>query len=74
MYKLSNKVIKIIKKAMENWKLKLTSREQAIAEVKIQWSSFQGDSLLPQQFIWAIISLNYSSEQGGYKFIQPRKD
>ena len=70
MYKISNKVINLITKAMENWKVELT------AEVKIQKGIFQGDSLLPLSFIIEMIPLNYVLRKcrgGDYKFTKSQE-
>ena len=70
MSKISEKVINFFPKFMENWKVKLTTGGQMLAEGKIQRGIFQGDSLLPLLFIIAMIPLNYLLRKckGGYKF------
>ena len=59
LYKISEKVIKIIPKAMKNSKVKLTSWEKTLAKVKIQTSIFQGDALLRLLCVIAMMPLNY---------------
>ena len=49
MFKISNKNINFIMKAMENWKVELAAGCQILTEVKIQKSIFKGDSLSPLQ-------------------------
>ena len=51
MYKISNKVIKFITNATENWKLELTVGEQTLEEVKFQRGIFQVDLLSPLIFV-----------------------
>ena len=45
IYNISNKVIKLISKAMKYWKFELTAGEKTLAEVKIQRRIFQGNAL-----------------------------
>ena len=70
MYKISDKVINFITKAMKNWKIELTAGGQSLAEVNIQRGIFQGDSLSPLLFVIAMMPLNYILRKctGGYKF------
>ena len=55
-YKISNKVIM---KAMQNWKVELTSGGQTRAEVKIERNIFQENSLIALLFVVAMMTLNY---------------
>ena len=59
-----------IMRAMENWKVELTSGEQTLARVKIKRGIFQRDSLLPLVFIIVMMLLNYVLREcaEGYKF------
>ena len=41
MYKISNKIVNFIEKAMENWRVQLKPGKQSLAEVKIQRGIFQ---------------------------------
>ena len=59
MFKISELVIIFHIKAMENWEVELTAGGQTKAEIKIQSSIFQRDSLLQLVFIIAMIPLNY---------------
>ena len=43
---------------MENWRVGLIAVSQTLVEVKIQRGIFQSDSLLPQLFVIAMMSLN----------------
>ena len=67
MYKISNKVIRFITKAMKNWKVKLTTRGKTLTRMQIQIGIFQRDTLLPLLFIIAMMPLKYT---GGYTFIK----
>ena len=44
---------------MKNWKIELTTGWKTLAEVKIQGSIFQGDSLSLFLFVIAMMPLNY---------------
>ena len=44
---------------MQNWKAELIAERTTLAEVKIQRSIFQGDTLSPLLFVIAKMSLNY---------------
>ena len=59
MYKISNKVIKLIEETMKNWKMKLTAEGKILVEVKIYRGIFQEDALSPLLFVIAIILLNH---------------
>ena len=59
MYKISGKVIKFIKKTMENWRVKLTAGGKSLAKVKIQRGIFQGDVLSPLLFLIVMMPLNH---------------
>ena len=52
---------------MENWKVELAAGGQSLAEIKI---GSHGDSLSPQQYVIAMIPLNFVLGicLGGYKF------
>ena len=50
---------KLVKIAMENWKVEQASGEKTFAQVKIQRGIFQRDSLLPPLFVIAMMQLNY---------------
>ena len=58
MYKISNKVIKLITETMKNWKVELTEGEKILAEVKIPRVMFQGDALSPFLSVIAMMPLN----------------
>ena len=57
LYKISDEVIKLIEKAMKNWKVELTARGKGLAEVKIQRGIFQEDILSPLLFVIAMMPL-----------------
>ena len=59
MYKISDKIINLILKAMENWEVELAAGGQ-IVEVKIQSDIFQRDSLSPLLLVITMILLNYT--------------
>ena len=52
MYKISDKVIKVISEAMKSWDKNLT-------KAKIQSGTFQGDVLSPILFVILVMPLNY---------------
>ena len=69
MYKISHKVVNFIDKTMKTCRVKLISGGRIFAEAKIQRGIFQGDVLLPLQFIIAMMPLNYilRKRTAGYK-------
>ena len=58
MYKIFDKVINFIMKAIANWKVKLAAGEQTLAVGKIQRGNFQVDSLSPLLFIITLMPVN----------------
>ena len=64
MYKISDEVIKFIKKTVKNWRMELITGRKSLAEVKIQRGIFQGDALSPLLFVVAMILRKCT---GGYK-------
>ena len=69
MYKISDEVINFIEKTMKTWKVELTAVGRSLAEVKVQRSIFQGDSLSPLLFIIAMMPLYHILRKctAGYK-------
>ena len=69
MYKISDKIINFLAKAMKNWKVELSAGKQTLTNVKIQRGIFQGDSLSPPVFVLPI-PVNYILRKWteGYKF------
>ena len=59
MYKMSDEIISLISNAMENWRIELIPGELTLAEIKIQRSIFQGDSLSSLLFIIEMMPLKY---------------
>ena len=59
MYKICDKVMNFIMKAMENWKTEFAVGRQTLAEVKIQRTICQRYSLSPPLFVIAMTPLNY---------------
>ena len=57
MYKICNKVMKLITEAMKNWKEELTTGGESVAEEKIRSGILQGGALLPLLFVIAMIPL-----------------
>ena len=62
-------VINFITEAMENWKMKLTPGGKILAEEKIKWDIFRGDSFSPLLSVIAM-TLDYILRKwtGTYKF------
>ena len=59
MFKISDKVIKFVEKAVETWRVELTTGRRSWAEVNIQRYIFQEDSLSPLSLIIAMMLLNH---------------
>ena len=59
MYKISEKVIKLIEDTIRNWKEELTARGESFAAGKIQRGIFQRDALSLFLFVIAMIPLNH---------------
>ena len=70
MYKISDKVTKIITEAVKKWKVKLIAGGKTLTEGKIQNGIFQEDALSPLLFVTVMMPLNYilRKSTGGYKF------
>ena len=51
VYKISDSIINLITKAIENCRIQLTTGRQTLAEVKIRRGIFQGDYLSPLSYI-----------------------
>ena len=75
MYKLSDKITKLITEIMRNWKAELAAGGKTLAEVKIQRGIFQEDELSQQLFVIAMMPLNYilNKYTGGNKFTNHKK-
>ena len=75
MYKISDKIIKFIVNAMENWRVELTVGRQTLAKVKIPRDNFLGDSLSPLLFIIGMMPLNYKLRKCTrvYKFTKSKE-
>ena len=56
-FKISDKVITLLGKSMESWRVELTSGNDKLREVKIRRGIFQGDTLSPLLFVLALILL-----------------
>ena len=56
---IPQKIMNFIMNAMENWRGKFTARGQILAEVIVQKSLFQGDSLAPLISIIIMMPVNY---------------
>ena len=59
IHKISDKIIKFITEAIENWQVELIVGRKTLAEVKIKRCLNQRDALLPLLFVIAMMSLNY---------------
>ena len=59
MYKISEKIIKLILEAMKNWKVELTAGEKTFAEEKIQTGIFYRDALSQLLFVKVVMRLNW---------------
>ena len=75
MYKISDKVIKVIEYTIENRWVKLTARGKSLAEVKIQRGIFQEDALKPLLFVvTCFLWVTYlETEKEGTNFINRKK-
>ena len=71
---MSDEVINVITKSIENWRVELAVGERTLGEMKIQRGIFQEDSISPLLFVIPI-SLNYILKKctGGYKFTKPQE-
>ena len=69
MYKISDEVIKFIKKTMKTCRVELAAGGRSLLEAKIQRGIFQGDVLPPLLFIIAMMQLNHilRKYRAGYK-------
>ena len=59
MYKISDEILNFIEKTMKTWRGELTAGGRSLAEAKIQRGIFQGDTLSPLLFIFAMMPLNH---------------
>ena len=58
IFKISGKVIALLGKSMESWRVEFTSGNERLGEVNIRRGIFQGDTLSPLLFILAMIPLS----------------
>ena len=67
---VSEDIMQMVEKSMQNWKTKLTSAGKELAEVQIRRSIFQGDNLSPLLFVICLIpmSLVLRKVKAGYSF------
>ena len=68
MYKISDKIIKVVTKVLKNWKMELATGGKILVEGEIQKGIFLGDSFRLLQFVIKIILLNYIKCKGGFEF------
>ena len=73
-FKISNKIIKFITKAMKKWKMELVAGGKTLSEVKILWDITKGDTLTLLLLVIAMMSLNCILRKGsGATNLQNRK-
>ena len=67
---VSEDIMQMVEKSMQNWKTMLTSAGKELAEVQIRRSIFQGDNLSPLLFVICLIpmSLVLRKVKAGYSF------
>ena len=67
---VSEDIMQMVEKSMQNWKTILTSAGKELAEVQIRRSIFQGDNLSPLLFVICLIpmSLVLRKVKAGYSF------